>query len=135
MTILVAFGMWMAVVAMMLKFFQYVHDCDKQIENLGSEREPGSGSVRRECAYLRGEHRDAEFSPLCKGLTPFLLQEPALETVMTSFDGSFNPHGRGNKSRQYSCKSLAVNKGNLPQSKTGLTSVSLAYEGHHENKR
>jgi hypothetical protein len=38
MTILVALGIWMAVVAMMLKFFQYVHDCDKQIENLGMRK-------------------------------------------------------------------------------------------------
>ncbi len=38
MTILVALGIWMAVVALMLRFFQHVHDCDKQIENLGMRK-------------------------------------------------------------------------------------------------
>jgi len=38
MTILIGLGVWLAIVALTLKFFHYVHDCDKQIENLGMRK-------------------------------------------------------------------------------------------------
>ena len=34
MTILIALGVWFLVVAFMIRFFQYVHDCDEQIKKL-----------------------------------------------------------------------------------------------------
>jgi len=34
MTILIVLGVWFLALALMLRFFQYVHDCDQQIRDL-----------------------------------------------------------------------------------------------------
>lgn len=46
MTILIAVGVWSLVVALMIRFFQYVHDCDEQIKELTSDKRSLLGKVR-----------------------------------------------------------------------------------------